>query len=165
MKVVFLDIDGVLNYTKWYIDPRNVGNDETHDYDIDPMCVERIKKICDDTGAKIVISSDWKLAWAGTLIRFDRMGLKDYIIDKTPDIVISKVSAARFPDDCEGYSYSRGREIDVWLEEHPDCTNYVIIDDRWDFTEEQQPHFVHTDPMYGLTDDNTDIAIMILNHH
>lgn len=63
------------------------------------------------------------------------------------------------------YEYSRGREIDMWLEAHPECTNYVIIDDRTDFTEEQQPHFVHVNPFCGITDDDADIAIMTLNHH
>ena len=63
------------------------------------------------------------------------------------------------------YQYSRGREIDMWLEGHPECTNYVILDDRSDFTEEQGPHYVHVDSNVGITDDDAEIAIMILKHH
>lgn len=68
-------------------------------------------------------------------------------------------------DDDGRYEFSRGKEIDMWLEAHPECTNFVILDDRMDFTEDQQPHFIHVNPMIGLTDDDADIAIMTLNHH
>lgn len=151
MKVIFLDIDGVLNYTEWYVDDRNPGNLYGQEGDLDPLCVDRIKHICDETGAKVVISSDWRLSWLGTLSRLGRLGLtEDYIIDKTP----------YFKSDMP-----RGQEIEYWLECHPDCTNFVIIDDRTDFTDDQRPHFIHIDPMYGINDDDVDIAIMTLNHH
>lgn len=167
MKVIFLDIDGVLNYTKWYVDDRNPGNLYGQEGDIDPLCVERVKRICQETGAKVVISSDWKLSWGGTLARLGRMGLgEDLVIDKTPDYAILHLNPhTYFTEDQAEYEFSRGHEIDLWLEAHPDCTNYVILDDRSDFSENQWPHFVHIDPMYGLTDEHTDIAIMTLNHH
>ena len=64
----------------------------------------------------------------------------------------------------EKYEYSRGAEIDGWLKEHPEVVNYVIIDDRTDFTDEQKEHFVHVDPMWGLTDKHVKLAINVLNH-
>ena len=96
------------------------------------------------------------------------MGLtRDIVIDKTPELIWTRMSMHDYmlSEEDEGYEFSRGKEIDLWLEAHPECTNFVIIDDRCDFTEEQEPHFVHVNRMYGLSDDNTDIAIMILNHH
>jgi hypothetical protein len=51
----------------------------------------------------------------------------------------------------------------MWLDEHPECSNYVIIDDRTDFTNEQYPHFVYINPMWGIRDENVDNAISILN--
>ena len=42
--------------------------------------------------------------------------------------------------------------------------NYVIIDDRTDFTNKQQEHFVHVDPMWGITDEHVSKAINILNN-
>lgn len=59
---------------------------------------------------------------------------------------------------------SRGREIERYLQEHPWFTNYVIIDDRTDFKEEQLPHFVYVNPMYGLTDEYVEKAIEILQN-
>ena len=164
MKVIFLDIDGVLNYTQWYVSDRNPGNINGQEGDIDPMCVERVLRICKETGAKVVITSDWRISWEGTLMRLERMGLtRDIVIDKTPyPWGISRRDYMLCDDDeyC-----TRGAEINMWLRDHPECTNFVIVDDRIDFTEEQQPHFVKVNPMCGLTDDNVDIAIMTLNHH
>lgn len=169
MKAIFLDIDGVLNYTQWYYDERNPGNLNGQEGDIDPMCVERILRIVKETGAKVVISSDWRISWEGTLVRLERMGLtRDIVIDKTPELIwqqISRDELSAYDDNGFCYAYSRGREIDMWLEAHPECTNYTIIDDRTDFTDEQGPHFVHVNSYCGITDDNADIAIMILNHH
>ena len=62
----------------------------------------------------------------------------------------------------EKYEYSRGAEIDGWLKEHPEVTNYVIIDDRTDFTDKQKEHFVHVDSMWGLTNEHVNNAIKIL---
>lgn len=96
------------------------------------------------------------------------MGLtRDIVIDKTPELIWTMMSRHDYmlSDEDERYEFSRGREIDMWLEEHPECTNFVIIDDRCDFTEDQRPHFVPVNSMIGLTDDNADIAIMTLNHH
>lgn len=163
-----LDIDGVLNYTQWYVSDRNPGNLNGQEGDIDPLCVERVLRIVEKTGAKVVISSDWRISWEGTLMRLERMGLpRDVVIDKTPELIWTKIGRHNYMvmDDSDEYEYSRGREVDMWLEEHPECTNFVILDDRMDFTEDQQPHLVHVNSMHGLSDDDVNIAIMTLNHH
>lgn len=169
MKIIFLDIDGVLNSNQWYSSDRNPGNIGGVEGDIDPDCVDRILRICNETGAKIVISSDWKMSWPGAKIRLENAGFpKGLIIDKTPDLIMRMLSIQDYMlDDDEEvvYNNSRGHEIDGWLEEHPECTNFVIIDDRTDFTEDQMPHFVHTDWNVGITDENVEIAIMTLKHH
>ena len=41
-KILFLDCDGVLNYTQWYIDKRARCKEPILDADIDPSCVRRI---------------------------------------------------------------------------------------------------------------------------
>ena len=169
MKVIFLDIDGVLNYTDWYVSDRNPGNINGQEGEIDPMCVERVVRICQETGAKIVISSDWRVSWPGAKIRLENAGFpRGLIIDKTPDCITRMLSFRDYmldDDDDTVYNNSRGYEVDLWLKEHPECTNYTIIDDRRDFTDEQEPHQVKVDSKVGLTDDDVDIAIMILNHH
>ena len=169
-KIIFMDCDGVINSTSFYVSDRNPGNINGQEGEIDPECVNRVLRICEETGAKIVLSSDWKLSWPGARIRLENAGFpKGLIIDKTPSLislrVLTKEDYMRDDSNEFVYNHSRGREIDMWLEDHPECTNFCIIDDRTDFTEEQQPHFVHTDSFRGITDENADIAVMILNHH
>ena len=155
MKVIFLDIDGVLNYTQWYVDDRNPGNLDGEEGDLDPLCVNRIINICNNTGAKVVISSDWRISWYGTQLRLGRMGLdENYILDKTPERIWINIP---------GFDHSRGAEINDWLEMHPECEKYVIIDDRTDFKDNQQPFFIHVNPFVGFTDENMNKAIDLLN--
>lgn len=169
VKIIFMDCDGVINSYSFYMSDRNPGNLNGKEGDVDPDCVKRILRIVEETGAKIVLSSDWRLSWPGSLIRLENAGFpKGLIIDKTPELIwrqISRDELSAYDDNGFCYAYSRGREIDMWLEAHPECTNYTIIDDRTDFTDEQGPHFVHVNSYCGITDDNADIAIMILNHH
>lgn len=159
MKVIFLDIDGVLNYTQWYVSDRNPGNLYGQEGDIDPLCSDRINTICRETGAKIVISSDWRLSWPYCIDRLEKGGIDEgLIIDRTPEHMWIEHCTQEFLD----YT-SRGSEVDDWLSQHPDCDRYVILDDRKDFTEEQQPNFIHVNSMRGLDDDDVKFAIQILN--
>ena len=50
-KIIFLDVDGVLNY-------RDYINDATND--IDPSKVQMIADLCNKTNAKVVITSSWR---------------------------------------------------------------------------------------------------------
>lgn len=156
MKVIFLDIDGVLNYTQWYVSDRNPGNLNGEEGDIDPMCADRINHICEETGAKIVLSSDWRINWPFCVDRIEKGGIKKgLIVDKTPEHMWIEHASEEFK--------SRGCEIDDWLFQHPECDRYVIIDDRKDFTEEQQPNLVHINSMRGIDDVDVMFAIKILN--
>ena len=140
MKIIFLDIDGVLNHDQWYVSKeyQTLYQNEDNELDIDPKCAERINKICEQTGAKIVISSDWRISWYGTIVRLQRGGINtEYIIGKTPEL--------------------------LWLDFHLDINNYVIIDDRTDFKPNQQEHFIHINPHCGITDEDMNKAINILN--
>jgi hypothetical protein len=156
MKVIFLDIDGVLNYTQWYVSDRNPGNLNGEEGDIDPLCAERINNICQVTDAKIVLSSDWRISWPYCIDRLEKGGIKNgLVIDKTPEHMWNEFASEEYK--------SRGSEIDDWLSKHPECDRYVILDDRKDFTEEQQPNFIHVNSMRGLDDDDVNFAIKILN--
>lgn len=57
----------------------------------------------------------------------------------------------------------RGEEIQMWLDEHPEVTNYVIIDDDNDMLDSQESHLVQTSWYDGIQDYNVERAINILN--
>ena len=58
--VIFLDIDGVLNTKWWYTQMHRNTPKDKYGYTFDPRSVANLKKILDETGADIVISSSWK---------------------------------------------------------------------------------------------------------
>lgn len=166
MKIIFLDIDGVLNYDLWYTSEtyRNImSTSENFDLDIDPINAKLINSICKKTNAKIVITSDKRFDWNDTLMQLKRGGINiDLIIDKTPEILWE-----RFRNYDEGieveYDCIRGNEIKRWLYTHPEVKKYVIIDDILDFSDEQLPFLVKVNPHIGLTDNNINEILKILN--
>lgn len=157
MKVIFLDIDGVLNSEEFWtteaqhIKKQNALNSgRTRDEasalaNMDPLAVERVMKIVKETGAEIVVSSTW---------RFD-----DSICYKLRFMGIPQIYGIT-PGTVKRY---RGEEIKLWLDEHPEVTNYVIIDDDNDMLDEQDSHLVQTSWLTGITDYDVEKAINILN--
>ena len=160
MKVIFLDIDGVLNV---YCQSRDKYGCNFHQHLID-----NLQTLIDATDAKIVISSSWRVDGLDRMqsMWIDRK-LPGTVIDITPDLYFT-YSDARGDD-----NYSRGDEIKLWLDNNPDITNYVILDDDNDMLPDQMDRFVQTnhnlkhpdcvDRGYGLTKICTDKAIKILN--
>jgi hypothetical protein len=165
MKVIFLDIDGVLNSNKT-VDRmgRFVG--------LDPVNIENFNKIIEaHPDAKIVISSTWReLTSEGYYSNFKELidllhnrGLKGEIIDKTPSQYTWKYRCG-----------TRGGEISEWKQGRTDLGQYVILDDdssASDGIPEHQPRHVLTTlgnnaltlELGGLRDKHVAKAIAILN--
>lgn len=147
MKLIFLDIDGVLNTHRDFFEASYYG----HEYNKGNEIISRgnlaaLDHLVAQTGAKIVISSTWRHHFKSSQLHemFKIRGFKaprTTIIGKTPD---------RRKGFSSGPEYFRGDEIHAFLEDRDDVENYVILDDipeRW-FSEEQQEHFIETD-FYG----------------
>lgn len=150
MKIIFLDIDGVLNSTESM--KRNLSFGRFADLP-DEKLVFNLNKIGEEFGndLKIVISSTWRLG--SKLSDLNRMlfqsGVKIEAISMTPILHISRVP--------------RGREIKKWLEEHKnlEIKSFVILDDDSDMGDLKK-YLVKTDPNVGLTIDDAKKAIKIL---
>ena len=107
MRIVFSDIDGVLN-CKRTPNPRKLP------YIVDPVLLARFKTMVERADAKVVISSTWRYDPAG-LYSARHWGIP--FIDVTPDI----------PEK------PRRDEILAWLDQHRDkTTRYVVLDDEDD---------------------------------
>jgi hypothetical protein len=106
MKVIFLDIDGVLNSD-------STPNPRTFPYIIDDQLLARFKELVRRTGAKVVLSSTW---------RVDPIG-----------ILAAKYYEVPF-DDRPGAP--RCEEIQAWLRQHQEVTRYVALDDDDDCLDE-----------------------------
>lgn len=159
MKVIFLDIDGVLNHDQWYVSKRyqDMQWDEDNELDVDPSCASRIVEICAQTASKVVISSSWRTSWYGTQFRLEKGGIpRDLILDKTPEFCWITIG---------NFDRSRSAEIQTWLDEHKnDVESYVIIDDQEVAKDDQLNHYVHVNPHIGFTEENKELAIKILNN-
>lgn len=135
MKILYLDIDGVINSRRtaeaFEGYPWNAKSLEN----FDKVAIALIQRLCEITDCKIVLSSSWRADpnWKDLAEQLDLP-----IIDRTP----IKISS------------NRGEEVAMWLREHPEVTQYAIVDDTDEFLEEQRPFFVQTCPYNGLSYDN-----------
>lgn len=140
MKVLFLDIDGVLNCGATF--------EGKHRCDvIDRDMVQEINRVIQATDCNVVISSSWRLAWPmGELkARLRQEGMIDRVIDKTPML--------RRRDD----------EILAWLKEHPEVTRFAVVDDdSFDLTAVAD-RLAHTSFETGLLAKHADRLIELLN--
>ena len=163
-KVIFLDIDGVLNTKCWYTQMNGNTPKDKYGYTFDPRSVANLKKIIDETGADIVISSSWKSFGLSELEEMwqDRE-LPGKLIDITPNSVSDEMLLNADLDHMELF-HIRGMEIKEWLDKHgKNVSHYVIIDDMDNFLPEQQSHFVQTDPEVGITNDDVKKVVHLLN--
>ncbi len=155
MKIIFLDIDGVLNCEG--------SRSHCAGYrGIDDKKVETLAKIVKATGAEIVLISTWKDGWRkrdkahqGILANYLDKKLKKQglvVFDKTRD---------SDGEEC----FSRGEGISDYLENN-DVENYVILDDyQFDYDScSLTENYVKTDNYNGgLTEELAKKAIEILN--
>lgn len=163
-KIIFLDIDGVLNTKYWYTQMvQNTPTDE-YGYAFDPKAVANLKSIVDETGADIVISSSWKCMGLSQMEEMWRdRSLPGKIIGITPNSVSDEMLLNADIDSIELF-HIRGEEIKQWLTKYgKQVSNYAIIDDMDNMLSEQQSHFVQTNPEVGITEEDAKKVIMILN--
>ena len=169
-KVIFLDVDGVLNSSRTLYEDISLEDD----------LISNLKELVDKTGAKIILSSSWRLsaeAVATLMDKLDKFGLaisgmtcdgvdldwlEKYEFDTT-----KKYLDTKFDYDANRQikiTHDRGAEIFKWLHDHDDCA-YVILDDE---IEDIKPYFnesviVKTSYKTGLTKEDVKKAIQILN--
>ena len=150
MKVLFLDIDGVLNsldnvYSRIYLwkhSNKNKSRDEYGDI-FDERCVRWLQYIIEKTDCKIVVSSTWRkggLKYIHNLWKF--RNLPGEVIDITPSVVDNNLIS------LYGEEADRGYEIQQWIEDNSP-ERYCIVDDDNDMLSCQI--FVKTDSAFGLT--------------
>jgi hypothetical protein len=176
-KIIFLDVDGVINTVKHHFSK------------FDEECLERIRRIITETGAKVVVSSSWR---EGDLERTKKHfppWLQEHIIGETIRGYKETIKGSSLP-------IERGNEIEHWIDRNlvypwhanpemdaqyrvnnPDGSfkimnsnklnvdfTYVILDDDdQNMLYEQRHNFVCTDSYKGISDEHTEEAIRILN--
>lgn len=134
LRVLFLDLDGVLNSHRSCLAlgglPHSLGADDLRLFD--PLALAMVQALCDVGYLSVVVSSSWRI-----LHHWDNIGraLNLPTIDATPRL-----------------GGVRGEEIALWLETPPmPVEAYAIVDDDSDMLPEQMPRFVQTKYSEGLS--------------
>ena len=148
---IFLDFDGVINNDEYPIDQGPIR------IYFDSRLIEKLNNIIRQSGAKLVISSDWRrgrsIAELQDLLEsYDCIG---EVIDKTPeleDFHNQWVPITRLEEE-------RIKEIRQWLRVNGWPMPWVAIDDL-DLSD--LTWFVQTDPRTGITDNNVNVAVKML---
>ena len=150
-KIIFLDIDGVLNTEHYQGLLQYQGKPWQDEYGafFDPKAVKQLKRIIDATDADIVIESSWKYLGLDAMKElWEVRNLPGTIIDITPSLL----------------GKNKGVEIASWLSKYAkQDIRYVIIDDEYVILDSQLPHFILTNPYEGITEEQANRAISMLN--
>ena len=154
MKVIFLDVDGVLNC-------QSSKSKCGAFIGIDDAKVKRLRQIVDATGAKIVLSSSWKHGWE-PVHKEDQKSDADYL-----DRKLRRGGLRAIDKTSEAASQYRGEGIIAWVSAH-NVDRFIILDDEWfDFKEVGLSSRVVKTEFYddngGLTDEGVELAIALLN--
>lgn len=133
MKLLFLDIDGVISTARsgWRVDPALLS-----------LLAETVRK----AGASVVLSSSWREDSLQKTLPFLPAVLRELVSGQTPSLL----------------SGDRSEEIRHYLMVHP-AERYAILDDEARYPDFQRKHLVLTDPKTGLTQSNCNDIIHILN--
>jgi hypothetical protein len=159
MKVLFLDIDGVLNsseyfFSKGYLDETESMTDaETmllaHPSHLDPSALQVINHIVKESGAQVVLSSSWRMKY--TIEEWTEMmqkrGATFKITGRTPKHSMSTTRGAEILD----YINS--------MRNKPD--SIVIIDDHSDM-DNLKKYLVLTNGKFGITMRDAEKALQLL---
>lgn len=158
MRVLFLDIDGVLN--------GHGHSDEAQSCNIRRECVFRLNRVVRETGCRIVVSSAWRYMIHGgqmTLTGFWYMLRTHGLVGHGKDLFLGVTRKDRDPNRDE-----RGEQIRAfvgdWNKSHTDnpITRFVAVDDDDIGISAAGVPLVLTDGATGMTDADADRLIAML---
>ena len=137
--IIFLDVDGVLNYDKYVWE-----HERAEKICICPDLAEKVKQFAIRSNSKIVISSSWRRSDIGMKALQGIYG--DLIIGKT----------------TEDPHMSRSIEIELWWNEHKNEYNHFVVLDDWDLGFKPGQPFIIVDHMIGICDQDLFDAMLYL---
>ena len=152
MKILFLDMDGVMNnyrYNSYWCKMFGRGVSDC----IDPLCMLQLNRIIDVTGCDVVISSSWRrwLRDGFDLAAFEMLLSTHGFCGKVVGATSTRRVAA--PGETE-----RSKEIRQYLLDNPSITAYAVLDDDTEPIE----NFVHVNNDVGLSFQDAEKAIRLL---
>lgn len=111
MKVIFLDIDGVLNSDEYFDKIKNLDIEGIKS-EVDIEKIKLLKRAVTETGSKVVLTSSWRYTRNAQKLK-ELLSNYNINVDSTPFM-----------------QNKRGLEIKKYLSEHQNIEDYVIVDDE-----------------------------------
>lgn len=127
MKLIFLDIDGVLNtsetFKRRHYEYKKTG---IYNLEIDDFRLNYLKQIVDCTNAKIVLSSTWRSGFE----KKDNKIIPIYYKTKQLVDIFEKYGLEFY--DITPYDKNRYRENEIlkYLENREDIESFIVVDDE-----------------------------------
>lgn len=162
-KIIFLDIDGVLNSNFW---------NENHQIEIidgtliDEDRVKLLSEIVNRTKASIVLHSGRRF-WFDKNIKplkeesrrlVEMLKRHQMVIsDVTPDFTTEEIRRTKM------FGLVKPQEILAWMNEHPEVQKWIVLEDLYLRNDEVEAHQITTDSKIGLTQADVELAIDMLN--
>jgi Swiss Army Knife RNA repair-like protein len=133
VRVLFLDVDGVLNRTG-FRPAESVGLRSW----IEPDLAQRLCEVIHRTGAALVMASDWRLHRELDELRDElrAAGIDGTLVGTTPEL----------------QDQPRWREIEAWMVQHSAAREAIVIVDDLHDMGPLGARFVRTSPLNGLDD-------------
>lgn len=116
-----------------------------------PECLQHLCEILETTHASIILSSTWRETVAGQNAvnqELENAGIPNFV-GWTPIL------------GC-GYGH-RGEEIRIWLNNNPNVTQYIVLDDQPLTNLPDKDRFIQVDMSKGLTTPDVQKAIELFN--
>lgn len=168
-KYLFLDFDGVLNTANYAKRLKRDGIDLYDEFGpmFDPKTITNLKRIVDETGCKIVLSSTWRNeGFMRMQALWKDRNLPGELMAMTPILLSNTYRDARNGDFFSvPERNAKALEINAWLVQTRKQCAYAILDDENVFFQSQQEHLIQTDDQDGLTYEKATLAIEILNQY
>lgn len=161
-KVIFLDIDGVLNSNFWNDSHQREISDGTL---VDEEKIKILASLVKRINAKIILHSGWRF-WFDDELKplgteaerlVEMLAKEELFIDGvTPDLTTEEIRRTK------KFSLVKADEIRLWLKLHNDITGWVVLDDLDLHSVQTEQHQVKTDQTIGLTLEDIEKAEKIL---
>ena len=162
MKIIFLDIDGVLNSDSWN---QEHENEIKNGILVDEEKVEILSKLIKTTGAKVILHSGWRFWFdesflpirkeSEILIKLLNKNHIDFY-DFTPDLTTEEIRKSK------NFSKVKPDEILLWLKNRSDISSWVVIDDLDLNNEIISNHQIKPDSKIGLSSSDIEKAVKLL---
>ena len=161
-RVIFLDIDGVLN--------SNFGNNE-HQIEIsdgtliDEEKIKLLAYLVRETNSEIILHSGWRFWFDSELKPLCKEADKLVELLEKEDLHIKGVTPNLTTEEirqAKKFSLVKADEILLWINLHNDVAEWVVLDDLDLHNTQIEQHQVKPDQTVGLTLENVKQAVKIL---